>query len=111
MRGFLGDPTKLFIKPEKPDFFLRTPPILGSLASSENRLGATGVASTLEGNLSSLIRVSAAESAAEKLADWRKEGGGMVFWGSEPPTGGAGAGRRGGLCSWCGWCCWGCGWG
>ena len=38
MMGFLGDPTRLFIKPEKPVFLLRTV-VLGSLASSEKRLG------------------------------------------------------------------------
>lgn len=38
MVGFLGEPTKLVMKPEKPDFFLRTEVILGSLDSSENLL-------------------------------------------------------------------------
>jgi hypothetical protein len=35
IRGFFGDPTKLFIKPEKPDFFLSTLGSLLSLDSSE----------------------------------------------------------------------------
>lgn len=39
MIGFLGDPTSPLTKPEKPDFFLKTLPILGSLVSSEKRLG------------------------------------------------------------------------
>jgi len=35
MRGFFGDPTRLFIKPEKPDFFLSMMGSLLSLDSSE----------------------------------------------------------------------------
>jgi hypothetical protein len=38
MTGFLGDPTKLFMKPEKPDFFRKTA-TLGSLPSSEYLFG------------------------------------------------------------------------
>ena len=53
MTGFLGEPTSPLTKPEKPDFFLRMlpilgSPILGSLASSENLLGPeTGCSTTL----------------------------------------------------------------
>lgn len=39
MSGFLGEPTRLVMKPVKPDFFLNTDGILGSFASSENLLG------------------------------------------------------------------------
>jgi hypothetical protein len=35
MSGFFGDPTKLFMKPEKPDFFLSMLGILLSFDSSE----------------------------------------------------------------------------
>jgi hypothetical protein len=35
MSGFFGDPTKLVMKPEKPDFFLSMLGILLSLDSSE----------------------------------------------------------------------------
>lgn len=38
MVGFLGEPTRLVMKPVKPDFFLSTDG-LGSFASSENLLG------------------------------------------------------------------------
>lgn len=37
--GFLGDPTRVLIKPEKPDFFLKTPGALDSFVSSEYRFG------------------------------------------------------------------------
>lgn len=102
IRGFLGDPTKLVMKPEKPDFFLRTAEGLASLASSEYRLGGTVLLSTLDSDLSSLLTmVSALESAAVKLADWRSGGGGgggmaLVAASSAPTSGGAGAGRGGG---------------
>lgn len=35
INGFFGDPTRLFMKPENPDFFLSTLGILLSLFSSE----------------------------------------------------------------------------
>lgn len=38
MTGFFGVPTRLFMKPEKPDFLRRTP-MRGSFASSEYLLG------------------------------------------------------------------------
>lgn len=97
MRGFLGEPTRLFMKPEKPDFFRRTEDILGSLASSENRL-ADSV--RVKGTFS--LRGSAPD---EKLADWRRlggcdgGGGGMVAAASgEVREGRGGAGRRGTSC-------------
>lgn len=40
MMGFLGDPTRLFMKPEKPDFFRNTAD-LTSRPSSEKRFGLT----------------------------------------------------------------------
>ena len=41
--GFFGELTRLVMNVEKPDFFLRTPAILGSLPSSEKRLPAIEV--------------------------------------------------------------------
>jgi hypothetical protein len=69
--GFFGDPTKVLIRPEKPDFFLKTPGPLGSLDSSEYRF------EVLIG--ASLMRVACDFSdmvalAAEKLAEWRRVG-------------------------------------
>lgn len=67
----MGDPTRLFIKPEKPDFFLSTDD-LGSLLSSEYRLGLINWLSVMRESWDlTLMKV---ESAAEKLTDWRRDG-------------------------------------
>jgi hypothetical protein len=66
------------MKPDIPVFFLNKPGILGSLLSSEYRLGAIDDpddVSTRDENDFSFTSVSAPESAAEKLADWRNDGG------------------------------------
>lgn len=36
MTGFFGEPTNVLMRPEKPDFFLKTPGPLGSLESLES---------------------------------------------------------------------------
>ncbi len=109
MRGFFGDPTRLFIKPEKPDFFLRTPGIFTSLDSSENRLEA-GALSIL-GTAVFSLRSGCSDDAVEKLVVWGREGGPMALASEgarDSGIGGGGAGRGGGSCldSWggCWWC-------
>lgn len=69
--GFLGEPTpKLVMKPEKPDFFLKTEAILGSFVSSEKRFDCDNWASAaLEPCDFSAAAIMSA--AAEKLADCR----------------------------------------
>jgi hypothetical protein len=75
------------MKPEKPDFFLRTPAALGSLLSSECLLEAIReVSGTLAPWDFSFTRVS----AAEKLADWRSAGGPIVLASGEVCDGGGG---------------------
>lgn len=79
MTGFLGEPTRLFMKPEKPDFFRRTAD-LGSLPSSEYRLvlpmepsvGARGPRPFSDRD----------ESIPVKLAEGRKMG--VASWESAP---------------------------
>lgn len=66
MSGFFGDPTKLFIKPEKPDFFLSMLGILLSLVSSEYRLGGAAAPSILDAPGFSLMT---GRSVAGKVAD------------------------------------------
>src|SRR5690242_13782548 len=99
MTGFLGVPTSPLTKPEKPDFFLRTPGIFASLASSEYRFSAGG-GCDVAGVMGCIFSWW---SAAEKLADWRS-GGGAIGRGSGPAReeaaaaegGGAGRARGGG---------------
>lgn len=74
MVGFLGEPTRLVMKPVKPDFFLRTDGILGSFASSENLLGPFNwFSDTLAPCDFSAAMMS---GAAEKLADCSRVGPG-----------------------------------
>lgn len=47
INGFLGEPTRLVMKPEKPDFFLSTPGILGSLPESPEKRFEEGALSIL----------------------------------------------------------------
>lgn len=65
MVGFLGEPTRLVMKPEKPDFFLSTEVILGSFDSSEKRFALSDGLEPCD------FSEAAMGSAAEKLADCR----------------------------------------
>ncbi len=91
IKGFLGDPTRLFMKPVKPDFFRRTAVILSSLASSENLLDRLSALPPLDFSLSG-------SEAPEKLADWRRAGGAMAFVSGDVYEEGGGAGRWGAWC-------------
>ena len=71
MMGFLGDPIRLFMKPEKADFFLSTADF-GSLLSSEFLLGLI--------NWLSGTRAPWDESAVEELACWRRDGLMVYLW-------------------------------
>lgn len=97
MVGFFGEPTRLVMKPEKPDFLRRTEAILGSwsLDSSENRFDWDDwFSKALEPcDFSAAAMLSA---AAEKLADCRwgrpaTRGSGVVW------TGRGMVGRWGGI--------------
>ncbi len=70
--GFLGDPTRLVMKPENPDFFRSIPGGLESLDSSENLLEA-GMPSILDFSL----RTDGSDAAVEKLGVLESEGGPM----------------------------------
>lgn len=72
INGFFGEPTRLFMKPEKPDFFLKTLGILVSFVSSEYLFGPVEL-SVFDEPLAFSFRDDA--SVAEKLADWRRGGG------------------------------------
>lgn len=69
MMGFFGDPTSVLIKPEKPDFFLKTLGALASRVSSEYLFGP------LDWPWTTCWAFSASDMAAgesaEKLVDWR----------------------------------------
>jgi len=90
--GFLGDPTKLFTKPENPDFFLNMPGALDSLPSPECLLDGAELSILVPDDFS-LTRVF---SVDEKLADWRNDEPIVlvsdVEWDSDRDSGG-GAGR------------------
>jgi hypothetical protein len=74
------------MKLEKPDFFLIMP-LLGSLLSSEYRLGLINWFSPTRGAIFSFIL-----SPAEKLADWRR--GGLMRVGPALWESGGGGGLR-----------------
>lgn len=90
MTGFLGDPTNVLMRPEKPDFFLKTPGPLRSLDSSEYRFGGTTGFSLTRApwDFSDMLA-----SKAEKLADCRK-GGGLITRGSGVEFDSGGGGGR-----------------
>ena len=75
IKGFFGDPTKLFIKPEKPDFFLSMPGTLDSLPSPECLLLLDELLSDLD-----VFSLGGSCSADEKLADWRNDDAPMVLF-------------------------------
>jgi len=81
-------PTRPLMKPEKPDFFLKTPGILASLASSEYRFSADDwVSAALLAGAFSLTTGS-----EPKLADWRR-GGPMALWSGAAAAAAAAAAR------------------
>lgn len=93
MTGFLGDPTKLFMKPEKPDFFLNMPGIFDSLDSSEFRFDVEALSTLTVRGFSLMTGIS----DFDELDDSGSSGGGPMLLGSEVVCkGGGGAGRGGG---------------
>ena len=91
MSGFLGDPTRLVMKPEKPDFFLNMPGALDSLDSSENRLDTDAL--SIFGIMVFSPVEDRSDAVVEKLAAWGSGGGPMTTRGPELEFGsGVGAG-------------------
>ena len=71
MTGFLGDPTSVLMRPEKPDFFLKTPG-LGSFVSSEYLLGPVNWLSPTRGPCWAFSdNGMAMGDSREKLVEWR----------------------------------------
>lgn len=74
----MGEPTRLVMKPEKPDFFLKTEAIFGSFDSSEKRFELSPGFEPWDFSEAAMVLSAAAETLRERPSRPAERGSGEV---------------------------------